>query len=65
MGTYGSVWNFWAFKTDNTTAATTLFEQTPNAMILCGVKAGKGNVFRGALSAAPKTFDTLNTSTFS
>jgi len=66
MGTHGSVWNFWPFKINNTSVTTYLNAQTPNAMVLCGVKGGKGNVFRGGLtSPSPLKFDSTDTTTFS
>jgi hypothetical protein len=61
---YGSVWNFWPFKVANTTATTYLNAQTPDAMILCGVLAGKGNVFRGEVSGDPLLFASINTAVF-
>lgn len=48
----------------NATATTYLDAQMPDAMILCGVKAGKGNVFRGSVSTTPRKFDVLDATIF-
>lgn len=68
MGDYGSVWNFWPFLIVNASTTTYLHAQTPSAIVLCGVKGGKGNVFRGSLANPASdllVFHELDTTTFS
>lgn len=66
IGTYGAIWNGYAYRSAQTTSAT-IVSQAPDHMMFVGTKAGKGSVTRftwaGGINTAETGTSTLSTVT--
>jgi len=62
--TYGQLWDFWPFKSDETTSTNYIALQEPNMLIFVGTLKGKGVIFRGTATSSPLKFGAVNTALF-
>jgi len=62
--TFGSIWNFWPFLSNESTSTNYYVAQAPDNAIFVGLKGGKGALHRATLTGTPRKYTVTDTTIY-